>query len=186
MNPMIAKAVIAAMLAMLSVAIPATPADASPSKEEKARKKFEKKFREVVQPIQYDGEYSPPVGRPPEPTPSATVPVRYIPPYMREIPVVVPPQPVYVTQEEFDQQEQAREQARQQREAQRAQAAADSQSQGYAPGSARGNAGTQQPGQRAPMAEQSPEQDVPGQIYEGEGSVTGSDTYADFSRPLPQ
>ena len=186
MNPTIPKAVLAALFSFAFATVAATPAEASPSKEEKARKKFEKKFREVVQPIQYDGEYSPPVGRPAEPTPSATVPVRYIPPYMREIPVVVPPQPIYLTQEQFDQEEQARQQAQQQRAAQRAQAASAG-AQGYAPGNRQPNLQSQGNGfDNLNNPEDGQEQEVPSQIYEGEGSVTGSDTYADFSRPLPQ
>lgn len=55
-----------------------------------------KKWVEQVQGVQYDGEYSPPSGRQAEPEPSATVPVRYIPPYMRQIPVIVKPAPIYV------------------------------------------------------------------------------------------
>lgn len=55
-----------------------------------------RKWVEQIQGVQYDGEYSPPSGRQPEPEPSATVPVRYIPPYMRQIPVIVKPAPIYV------------------------------------------------------------------------------------------
>lgn len=186
MTSTIAKTALAAAFAVLCVSLPATPAEAGPSKEEKARKKFEKKFREVTQPIQYDGEYSPPVGRPPEPEPSATVPVRYIPPYMREIPVVVPPRPVYLTQDQFDQQEQNRAREIQQREAQRAQAAANSGAGSFAPGNLQSNQQPFQNGLQNSNGDEYAEQEVPGQVYEGDGSVTGSDTYADFSKPLPE
>lgn len=59
-------------------------------------KKNPRKFEEVVQRVQYDGEYSPPDGRMPEPEASPTVPVRYIPEYERQIPVYVKPAPRYV------------------------------------------------------------------------------------------
>ena len=186
MNGILAKTALVALLITVGGTMAAEPVHAGPSKEEKARKKFEKRFKEVVQPIQYDGEYSPPVGRPAEPAPSATVPVRYIPPYMREIPVIVPPQPVYVTAEEFQQQEQTRAQEQQQRAAQRAQATSSNNRQ-QTPGTGAQRLQGQTSTQQGPADNgAAPGQDTPGQVYEGEGSVTGSDTYADFSRPLPQ
>jgi hypothetical protein len=95
-------------------AIPAVIAVPSPSSRQEASlagDKYPKKCVEKIQEVQYDGEYSPPVGRPAEPTPSATVPVRYIPPYMRAIPVIVKPAPIYVTEDEVQQQAQQKQQA---------------------------------------------------------------------------
>jgi hypothetical protein len=73
-----------------------------------------RKWIEKVQEVQYDGEYSPPSGRMAEPEPSATVPVRYLPKYVREIPVIVKPAPVYVDEATIAQQNQERAQAQQQ------------------------------------------------------------------------
>lgn len=54
------------------------------------------RFREVVQGVQYDGDYSPDSARDPEPAASPTTPVRYLPWWKRQIPVRVKPAPRYV------------------------------------------------------------------------------------------
>jgi len=75
-----------------------------------------KKWVERVQEVQYDGEYSPPSGRMPEREPSATVPVRYLPKYVREIPVIVKPAPIYVDEATVIQQNKDRDQAKAQQQ----------------------------------------------------------------------
>lgn len=94
-----------------------------------------KKWVEQVQGVQYDGEYSPPAGRQAEPEPSATVPVRYIPPYMRQIPVIVKPAPIYVDEATIAQQNQDRANAaaNAQQQVPGQQFGGQSQGQGYAP-----------------------------------------------------
>lgn len=85
------------ILSAAIAAIAAVPASASErDKQIKAEKRFAKQFREVVQPLQYDGDYSPAAGRQPEPEATPTTPVRFIPKWKREIPVIVAPAPRYV------------------------------------------------------------------------------------------
>lgn len=62
----------------------------------KSEKRFAKKFREVTQVVQYDGDYSPSATREAEPEPAPGVPVRFVPAWKREIPVRVKPAPRYV------------------------------------------------------------------------------------------
>lgn len=64
--------------------------------EEKAERRFHKKFREVVQPVQFDGDYSPSSYRQAEPEVTPTTPVRFVPAWKRAIPVLVKPAPRYV------------------------------------------------------------------------------------------
>lgn len=63
-------------------------------------RKNPRKFEEVVQPVQYDGQYSPPPGRYEEPQASPTTPVRYLQPWERALPVIVKPAPEYISEEE--------------------------------------------------------------------------------------
>lgn len=58
--------------------------------------KIPRKFHELEQQVQYDGEFSPPVGRKPQPEPTPTVPVHYLTPAERDLPVIVPPAPRYI------------------------------------------------------------------------------------------
>lgn len=58
--------------------------------------KAPRKFKEIEQPVQFEGDYSPRVGRSPTPEPSATVPVRFMSASERAIPIVVAPAPRYV------------------------------------------------------------------------------------------
>ncbi len=63
------------------------------------RVKNPRKFVEVAQGVQYEGEYSPPIGRQPEQMVSPTRPVRYLSPEQRALPVIVPPAPRYVEEQ---------------------------------------------------------------------------------------
>lgn len=54
-------------------------------------------FVEVVQDVQIEHEYSPTVGRYAEPTPEPFVPVRYLSPAQRAEPIIVEPEPEYVS-----------------------------------------------------------------------------------------
>jgi len=55
-------------------------------------------FEEIPQEVQYDGDYSPPIGRPAEPEPEPGKPVRLLQPWEKDIPVIVPPTPKIVYQ----------------------------------------------------------------------------------------
>jgi hypothetical protein len=74
-----------------------------------------KKFVEVVQGVQYDGEYSPPSGRQPGPDYQKTGRVRFVKPYERDIPVIVPPAPIYVDEAVVEAENARKEVDRQQR-----------------------------------------------------------------------
>ena len=81
----------------LAIALMTSPSMANNRKDEaKAQKRFDKKFHELTQPLQYDGEYSPPGGRTAEPEATSTTPVRFVPAWKRQIPVIVKPAPRYV------------------------------------------------------------------------------------------
>jgi hypothetical protein len=62
----------------------------------KSERRFAKKFREVTQVVQYDGDYSPSATREPEQEAAPGVPVRFLPAWKRDIPVRVKPAPRYV------------------------------------------------------------------------------------------
>lgn len=103
--------ILAAAIAASSFAMPVKPVMAIPSwhdhmvvdmasRTEKGEKnpgkdqsKPPRKFREIVQGVQYDGDYSPAATREPEPEPDATTPVRFIPEWKRQIPIRVQPAP---------------------------------------------------------------------------------------------
>lgn len=112
--------IIALTLSLASAAL--HPGDASSAQEarrslspvSRLAKGNPKKWVELIQGVQEDGEYSPPAGRLPEPEPSATTPVRYLPRYMRDIPVIVKPAPVYVDEDTVAKESQDRAQAQQQ------------------------------------------------------------------------
>ena len=59
-----------------------------------------RKFVEKVQEVQVEREYSPRVGRTPEPQPEPFVPVRYLTPEQRAEPIIVEPEPVFVSEAE--------------------------------------------------------------------------------------
>lgn len=85
------------ILSAAAIALVSAPSSANDRKDEaKAQKRFDKKFVEVVQPLQYDGDYSPAAGRQPEPEATSTTPVRFVPAWKRQIPVIVKPAPRYV------------------------------------------------------------------------------------------
>ncbi len=136
-------------------------------------KKVPRKWIEQVQGVQYDGEYSPPVGRPAEPEPSATTPVRFLPAYMRDIPVIVKPAPRYVDEEtvmnENRQRDEQRAQARNQQLQQTQQYGAQGSNGFGAPGSA-GSGVTLTSGDVTP---------VPGPLPSA-GSATGSNAIVTY------
>lgn len=74
-----------------------------------------KVFVEVTQGVQYDGEYSPPSGRQPGPDYQKTGRVHFLKPYEREIPVIVPPAPIYVDEAVVEAENARKEVDRQQR-----------------------------------------------------------------------
>jgi len=85
------------ILSAAAIALVASPSHANDRKDEaKAQKRFDKKFVEVVQPLQYDGDYSPAAGREAEPEVTPRTPVRFVPAWKRQIPVIVKPAPRYV------------------------------------------------------------------------------------------
>ena len=93
-------------LIALNLAVP-LPIDTGPSlnfeqaqnASSDGRVKNPRKFVEVAQGVQYEGEYSPPIGRQPEQMVSPTRPVRYLSPEQRALPVIVPPAPLYVEEQ---------------------------------------------------------------------------------------
>lgn len=165
------------LLAAASLAaVLAAPALASDKDDAKAAKKFAKNFREVVQPIQYDGDYSPSAGRLPDPEPSATVPVRFVPAWKRQIPVIVAPAPRYVDEQTVNAQNQ---QANRQ------------QTQNAAPGAGFGTPGasyltTAPAAPAAPGADEDAVGTIPGlSPVRGAGSATGSTAYPVYSNAAP-
>ena len=59
-----------------------------------------RKFVEKVQEVQVEKDYSPTVGRRPEPQPSPLTPVRYLTPEQRAEPIIVDPAPIIINDEE--------------------------------------------------------------------------------------
>lgn len=97
--------ILAAATLMTSFTAPVQPIYAMPTQDatiahalhdDVPKNKRPRKFREVVQEVQYDGDYSPSATREPEPAASPTTPVRYLPWWKRQIPVRVKPAPRYV------------------------------------------------------------------------------------------
>lgn len=85
------------ILSAAAIALVSAPSSANDRKDEaKAQKRFDRKFVEVVQPLQYEGDYSPAAGRQAEPEVTPSTPVRYVPAWKRQIPVIVKPAPRYV------------------------------------------------------------------------------------------
>jgi hypothetical protein len=56
-----------------------------------------KKFKEIVQQVQVERDHAPQVGRLPERAPEPFVPVRYLTPEQRAEPIIVEPEPIYVS-----------------------------------------------------------------------------------------
>jgi hypothetical protein len=167
------------LLAAFSLAaVLASPALASDKDDAKAARKFDKKFREVVQPLQYDGDYSPAAGRLPDPEPSATVPVRFVPAWKRQIPVIVAPAPRYVDEQTLNAQNQ---QANRQQ----------NQNQNAAPNGGFGAPGasyltTAPAAPAAPGADEDAVPAIPGLApVTGAGSATGSTAYPVYSNTAP-
>lgn len=71
---------------------------------ETGNRKNPRKFHEILQGVQYDGDYAPAAGRLPDPEPSRTVPVRYHPEWEKQIPVIVAPAPKYVDEADLERQ----------------------------------------------------------------------------------
>lgn len=168
---------IRSLLAAVSLAaVLASPAVASDKDDAKAAKKFEKKFREVVQPLQYDGDYSPAAGRLPDPQPSATVPVRFVPAWKRQIPVIVAPAPRYVDEQTVNAQNQ---------QANRQQSPNAAQNGGFgSPGVSYLTTTPSAPA--APGDEEDAAAGIPGlSPVTGAGSATGSTAYPVYSNAAP-
>lgn len=100
--------ILAAAIASASLAVPVKPIVTLPSWRDgsvlhmaergdknigKDRGKPPRKFQEIVQGVQYDGDYSPEASREPDPEPDAVTPVRFVPEWKRQIPVRVKPAP---------------------------------------------------------------------------------------------
>ena len=84
-------------------ALPSTPMTSAaalsrdPRQERQTNgEKTPRRFREILQDVQYDGDYSPSASREPEAQPTPTTPVRFLPAWKRQIPVRVAPAPRYV------------------------------------------------------------------------------------------
>mgnify|MGYP000001541226 CR=1 FL=1 len=58
--------------------------------------KGRKEFVEIPQSIQYEGDYSPPAGRPAPPEASPFQPVQRARPWEKDIPIIVKPKPRYI------------------------------------------------------------------------------------------
>ena len=67
-----------------------------PGRDTASLGKGPKDFVEIPQSIQYEGDYSPPVGRPAPPEASPFIPVRAARPWEKDIPVIVKPKPRYI------------------------------------------------------------------------------------------
>lgn len=89
--------------ALLLAAIPVTPIDTASHPDTDASvclgKKAPRDWVEIPQGVQYDGDWSPPAGRQPDPEPDAFTPVRRPAPWLKDIPVIVQPEPIYVTEQ---------------------------------------------------------------------------------------
>lgn len=174
--------ILAAATLMTSFTAPVRPIYAMPTQDatiahalhdDVPRNKRPRKFREVVQEVQYDGDYSPSATREPEPEASATTPVRYLPWWKRQIPVRVKPAPRYVDPVEPSQNQQAQTQNQ-------GQSQAGQGAQTYVT-SAQPNAS-----QQAPEAPDVDQDIVTSGSTVGSGSATGSRataTYGDLPPP---
>ena len=91
------------LTALLFTAVPDVqlPAASRPPLELKAclGPKTPRKFVEIPQGVQYDGDWSPPAGGQPDPEPDAFTPVKRPAPWLKDIPIIVKPAPLIVTEE---------------------------------------------------------------------------------------